>query len=73
MRMIYKDDTLFVNLEGETTEYEIETIKNKMMNVIREYSVDNVVVDCNNSGNIKKLFKNVINSDSTTKNKIDFK
>ena len=74
MRMVYKGDTLFVDLEGETTEYEILSVKNKMINVIKEYNVNNVVVDCRNSGNIKKLFKNiVIDSDDMAKNKIIFK
>ena len=73
MRMVYKENTLFVDLEGETTEYEIEAVKNKMINVIKEYNVNNVVIDCKNSGNIKKLFKNIINNENVTKNKIVFK
>jgi hypothetical protein len=74
MRMVYKADTLYVDLEGETTEYEIEAVKNKMINVIKEYNVNNVVIDCKNSGNIKKLFKNiVIDNENITKNKIIFK
>lgn len=74
MRMVYKGDTLFVDLEGESTEYEIMSVKDKMINVIKEYNVNNVVVDCRNSRDIKKLFKNIIiDSEDITKHNIIFK
>lgn len=59
MNMIYKDDTLFVDLVGVVGYKEVNMTKQRLFSVLDQYEVDNVVV------NVRKAFKinrNVMNS-----------
>lgn len=44
MNMFFKDETLFLNLIGNTELDEIEYIKNKLYSVLDQYQIKNVVV-----------------------------
>lgn len=51
MNMIYKDDTLYVDLSGEVGSREMSIMKERVFSVLNQYDVDNVVI------NVKSVFK----------------
>ncbi len=59
MNMIYKDDTLYVDLSGDIGAREMSMMKERVFSVLNQYDVDNVVI------NVKSVFKfnrNMMNS-----------
>jgi UTP:GlnB (protein PII) uridylyltransferase len=59
MNMIYKDDTLFVDLVGEVGMKEINMMKERVFSVLNQYEVDNVVINVKNTF---RLNRNVMNT-----------
>lgn len=51
MNMIYKDDTLYVDLSGEVGSKEMTMLKDRVFSVLNQYEVGNVVI------NVKSVFK----------------
>lgn len=52
MNMIYTDETLYINLTGNGEFIDYNNIKNKIFSVVKQYDVDNVVI--NTSGVFNK-------------------
>ncbi len=54
MRMIFNDDVLYVDVEGEIGYLEMDVIKNRVFSVLDQYEVDNIVVNFENAFNFNK-------------------
>lgn len=59
MNMIYKDDTLFVDLSGDVGAKEMLMMRERVFSILNQYDVDNVVI---NVKSVFKLNKNMMNS-----------
>lgn len=59
MNMIYKDDTLYVDLSGDVGAKEMVMMKERVFSVLNQYDVDNVVI---NVKSVFKLNRNMMNS-----------
>ncbi len=59
MNMIYKDDTLYVDLSGDVGAKEMIMMKERVFSVLNQYDVDNVVI---NVKSVFKLNRNMMNS-----------
>lgn len=46
--MIYSDDTLFIYLEGKANKKNMKILRNKMVNIINEYQINDIVIDAKN-------------------------
>ena len=60
MRMIFDNDTLYVDIEGEVGQIEMNYIKKRVFSVLDQYEVGNVIVNTKNVFNnlkIKSLVK----------------
>ncbi len=59
MNMIYKNDTLYIDMIGNVDGSDIRQLKRRLFSVLDQYEVDNVVI------NVKSVFnlnKNLMNS-----------
>jgi UTP:GlnB (protein PII) uridylyltransferase len=62
MDMIYKDDTLFVDLIGIVGIKEVDVMKERVFSILNQYEVDNVVINLKNAFKINKnMMNNFIN------------
>lgn len=59
--IIYSDETLYVFLEGVMRKKDIKTLKNKMDNIIREYQINDVIIDTKNLLNKDSLYFDIFN------------
>jgi UTP:GlnB (protein PII) uridylyltransferase len=59
MDMIYKDDTLFVDLIGIVGIKEVDVMKERVFSILNQYEVDNIVINLRNAF---KINKNMMNS-----------
>lgn len=58
MNIVYKNDTLFVDLKGDLDDLTINEMKNRLFSILDQYDVDNVVINT----------KEVFNSNKTVFN-----
>lgn len=59
MNMIYKDDTLYVDLSGDVGAKEMLMMRDRVFSILNQYDVDNVVI---NVKSVFKLNRNMMNS-----------
>lgn len=50
--LIYRDDTLYVNIEGTLNKKEIGHLQKKMYTVISEYGIHDIVIDLKGTSRI---------------------
>lgn len=60
MDMIYKDDTLFVDMMGNVGIGEIIKLKNRLFSVLDQYGVNNVVINVKNVFTLNKYQMNML-------------
>ena len=53
--LIYRDDVLYVNVEGNLNKRGISSLQRKMYSVISEYGVDDIVIDIKGTNKIDKV------------------
>lgn len=61
MKIYYKKDTLFVNLDESIDNGVIRDMKKKVFNIIDDYDIDNIVLNIMNEVNDETLLNNFIN------------
>lgn len=54
MRIIFNDDTLYVDVEGNIGQIELNIIKKRLFSILDQYEVDNIIVNTNNVFNLKE-------------------
>lgn len=55
MRIIFKDDILYVDIEGSVGNMELSVVKRRLFSILEQYEVDNVVVNARNVFNKKNM------------------
>ena len=62
MDIIYKNDTLFVELVGDVDTLTVSEMQKKLFSVLDQYDVENVVINVRGIFNLdRKIFNTVIN------------
>lgn len=59
MNMVYKDDTLYVDMVGSIGANEIRMLKSRLYSVLDQYEVDNVIINVKNTFSLNR---NLFNS-----------
>lgn len=54
MRIIFNDDTLYVDIEGNIGVLEMNIIKSRVFSILDQYEVDNIVVNFKEVFNLNK-------------------
>lgn len=52
--LIYSDDVLYVNVEGNLNKKAVTHLQKKMYSVISEYGIQDIVIDIKGTSNIDK-------------------
>lgn len=60
MNMIYENDTLYVDLEGDMDIREVSILKERLFSVLDQYDIYNVVLNTKNSIGLNKKKINLI-------------
>lgn len=68
MNIFYSDNTLFVNIEGELNDYNINRLKLRVFKIVRDYDILNVVLSISNYKKNNYLLKEFINEYESTFN-----
>ena len=68
MNIFYSDNTLFVNIEEELNDYNINRLKLRVFKIVRDYDIANVVLSISNYKKNNYLLKEFINEYESTFN-----
>ncbi len=68
MNIFYSDNTLFVNIEEELNDYNINRLKLRVFKIVRDYDILNVVLSISNYKKNNYLLKEFINEYESTFN-----
>lgn len=62
MNIVYKNDTLFVDLKGDLDDLTINEMKNRLFSILDQYDVDNVIINTKEVFNSnKRVFNTFLN------------
>lgn len=53
--LIYSDDVLYVNIEGNLSKKGISSLQKKMYSVISEYGIEDIIIDMKGTNKIDKV------------------
>ena len=68
MNIFYSDNTLFVKIEEELNDYNINRLKLRVFKIVRDYDILNVVLSISNYKKNNYLLKEFINEYESTFN-----
>ena len=61
MNIFYNDNTLYINLDDEINEYNMNTLKSRVFKIVHDYDIDDVILKVNSYKKDNYLLKNFLN------------
>ncbi len=61
MNIFYNDNTLYINLEDEINEYNMNKLKSRVFKIVHDYDIDDVILKVNSYKKDNYLLKNFLN------------
>ena len=66
MNIFYNNNTLYINLEEEINEYNMNKLKNRVVKIVRDYNIDDVILKVNSYKKDNYLLKDFLNEYENT-------
>ena len=66
MNIFYNDNTLYINLEEEINEYNMNKLKSRVFKIVRDYNIDDVILKVNSYKKDNYLLKDFLNEYENT-------
>ena len=66
MNIFYNNNTLYINLEEEINEYNMNKLKSRVFKIVRDYNIDDVILKVNSYKKDNYLLKDFLNEYETT-------
>ncbi len=67
MNMIFKDDTLYIDLKGDMDIVDLNILKERIFSVLSQYSIDNIVLNTSGAFNLNRRMINSIKRECQSK------
>ncbi len=67
MNMIFKDDTLYIDLKGDMDIVDLNILKERIFSVLSQYSIDNIVLNTSGAFNLNRRMINNIKRECQSK------
>lgn len=61
MNIFYNDNTLYINLDDEINEYNMNKLKSRVFKIVHDYDIDDVILKVNSYKKDNYLLKNFLN------------
>lgn len=61
MNIFYNDNTLYINLEDEINEYNMNKLKSRVFKIVHDYDIDDVILKVSSYKKDNYLLKNFLN------------
>ena len=66
MNIFYNNNTLYINLEEEINEYNMNKLKSRVFKIVRDYNIDDVILKVNSYKKDNYLLKDFLNEYENT-------
>ena len=66
MNIFYNNNTLYINLEEELNEYNMNKLKSRVFKIVRDYNIDDVILKVNSYKKDNYLLKDFLNEYENT-------
>ncbi len=66
MNIFYNNNTLYINLEEEINEYNMNKLKSRVFKIVRDYNIDDVILKVNSYRKDNYLLKDFLNEYENT-------
>lgn len=66
MNIFYNNNTLYINLEEEINEYNMNKLKSRVFKIVRDYNIDDVILKVNFYKKDNYLLKDFLNEYENT-------
>ena len=66
MNIFYNNNTLYINLEEEINEYNMNKLKSRVFKIVRDYNIDDVILKVNSYKKDNFLLKDFLNEYENT-------
>ncbi len=67
MNMVFKDDTLYIDLKGDMDIIDLNILKTRIFSVLSQYSIDNIVLNTAGAFNLNRRAINNIKRECESK------
>lgn len=66
MNIFYNNNTLYINLEEEINEYNMNKLKSRVFKIVHDYNIDDVILKVNSYKKDNYLLKDFLNEYENT-------
>lgn len=66
MNIFYNNNTLYISLEEEINEYNMNKLKSRVFKIVRDYNIDDVILKVNSYKKDNYLLKDFLNEYENT-------
>ena len=66
MNIFYNNNTLYINLEEEINEYNMNKLNSRVFKIVRDYNIDDVILKVNSYKKDNYLLKDFLNEYENT-------